>query len=129
MIAHTNEAFDRQKWIMDGGANAHITNELANMQIQNLFENNTMVIVWNGAGLAIENIDLAFLTFPQSISNNTFFLNNVLHCPQVVKRKLRHILETGLTLLEHSYLSNKYMPDAFLTAIYIIKKLPTPTLD
>jgi hypothetical protein len=46
----------------------------------------------------------------------------------VAERKLRHILETGLTMLAHSGLSNKYWVDSFLTAVYIINRLPTPVL-
>jgi hypothetical protein len=42
--------------------------------------------------------------------------------------KIRHILETGLTLLAHSHLSNKYWFDAFLTAVYVINRLPTLVL-
>jgi hypothetical protein len=47
----------------------------------------------------------------------------------LAERKLRHILETGLTLLAHSRLSNKYWVDAFLTSVYIINRLPTPILN
>jgi len=47
----------------------------------------------------------------------------------LAERKLRHILETGLTLLAHSHLSNRFWVDAFLTAVHIINRLPTPTLD
>jgi hypothetical protein len=47
----------------------------------------------------------------------------------LAERKLRHILETGLTLLAHSHLSNKYWVGAFLTAVYIINRFPTPTLQ
>ena len=47
----------------------------------------------------------------------------------LAERKLRHILETGLTLLAHSHLSNRYWVDVFLTAVYIINRLPTPILD
>jgi 2-polyprenyl-3-methyl-5-hydroxy-6-metoxy-1,4-benzoquinol methylase len=58
---------------------------------------------------------------------------NLAHIPHprmaFAERKLRHILETGLTLLAHSHLSNKYWIDAFLTAVYIINRLPTPTLQ
>ena len=45
------------------------------------------------------------------------------------KRKLRHILETSLTLLAHSHLSNKYWVDSFLTAVYVINRLPTSVLQ
>ena len=38
-------------------------------------------------------------------------------------------MDTGLALLAHSSLSLKYWVDAFLTAIYLINRLPTPTLS
>jgi hypothetical protein len=47
----------------------------------------------------------------------------------VAERKLRHILETGLTLLAHAHLSNQYLVDSFLTAVYTINRLPSPTLN
>jgi transposase InsO family protein len=46
----------------------------------------------------------------------------------ISEQKLSHILETSLTLLAHSHLSNRYRVDAFLTAVHIIIRLPTPTL-
>lgn len=46
----------------------------------------------------------------------------------LTKRKLRHILESGLTILAHSGLSNRYQVDAFLTFVYIINCLPTHVL-
>jgi hypothetical protein len=64
--------------------------------------------------------------------------NGIVHrksCPYtspqngLAERKLRHILETGLSLLAHCHLSNRYWVDAFLTSVYIINHLPTPTLD
>jgi hypothetical protein len=64
--------------------------------------------------------------------------NGILHrktCPHtsqqngIAERKLRHVLETGLTLLAHSGLSNKFWVDAFLTSIYVINRLPTPVLN
>lgn len=63
--------------------------------------------------------------------------NGIIHrkfCPYtsqqngLAERKLRNILETGLTLLAHSQLSHKFWVDAFLTAMHIINRLPTPTL-
>lgn len=60
--------------------------------------------------------------------------NGIVHrksCPYtspqngLAKRKLRHILETGLTLLAHSHLSNRYWVDSFLTVVYDINRLPT----
>jgi hypothetical protein len=69
---------------------------------------------------------------------NFLIQNGILHrksCPYtsqqngLAERKLRHILETGLTLLAHSGLSNKFWVDAFLTSVYIINRLPTPVLN
>lgn len=46
----------------------------------------------------------------------------------IAEHKHRHITETGLSLLAQSHLSNKYWVDAFLTAIYLINRMPTPVL-
>jgi hypothetical protein len=69
----------------------------------------------------------------------TFLANNgIVHrisCPYtseqngIAERKHRHVVESGLALLAHSHLPNKYWVDAFLTAIYLINRLPTPTLN
>jgi hypothetical protein len=45
-----------------------------------------------------------------------------------VERKHRHIVETGLTLLSHAQMPLKFWDHAFLTATYLINRLPTPTL-
>ena len=64
--------------------------------------------------------------------------NGIVHrksCPYtsqhngLAERKLRHTLETSLTLLAHSHLSNKYWVDAFLIAVYVINGLPTLALQ
>jgi transposase InsO family protein len=47
----------------------------------------------------------------------------------IAERKLRHILKTGLTLLAHAHLSNKYWVDSFITAVYTINRLPTHVLN
>ncbi|MDV3143313.1 MAG: DDE-type integrase/transposase/recombinase [Sweet potato little leaf phytoplasma] len=46
----------------------------------------------------------------------------------VVERKHRHIVEMGLTLLAHASMPLAYWWDAFSSAVYIINRLPTPTL-
>jgi hypothetical protein len=38
MVAHTNSAYEEQQWLADSGANAHITNQLENLQIQQPFQ-------------------------------------------------------------------------------------------
>ena len=45
------------------------------------------------------------------------------------ERKHRHIVETGLSLLHHSFVPYIYWPSAFETAFYVINCLPTPLLE
>ncbi|RVW88563.1 Retrovirus-related Pol polyprotein from transposon RE1 [Vitis vinifera] len=45
------------------------------------------------------------------------------------ERRHRHIVETGLTLLSHASLPNTFWPHAFATAVYLINRLPTTTLN
>jgi hypothetical protein len=46
----------------------------------------------------------------------------------IAERKRRHIVETELSLHAHSHLPSTYWVEAFSTAIYLINRLPTPTL-
>lgn len=41
------------------------------------------------------------------------------------ERKHRHIVETGLTLLFNAHMPTQYYVEAFLTATYLIKRMPT----
>lgn len=45
-----------------------------------------------------------------------------------VERKHRHVVEVGLTLLAQANLPLTYWWEAFQTAVYLINRLPTPTL-
>jgi len=45
------------------------------------------------------------------------------------ERKHRHITETGLTILFHSYVPLRFWVDAFSTITFIINRLPTLTFD
>jgi len=67
-----------------------------------------------------------------------FTQNGILHrltCPNtsqqngIAERKHRHVIEIGLTLLAQSVLSPKFWVDAFLTAIFLINRLPSPVLQ
>jgi hypothetical protein len=46
-----------------------------------------------------------------------------------VERKHRHIVETGLALLAHASMPIKFWDEAFLTATYLINRLPTRVID
>jgi hypothetical protein len=43
--------------------------------------------------------------------------------------KHRHIVETGLALLAHAHIPLKFWDEAFLTATYLINRLPTRVVD
>lgn len=45
------------------------------------------------------------------------------------ERKHRHIVEVGLALLANASMPLKFWDEAFLTAVYLINRLPTKTID
>ena len=45
------------------------------------------------------------------------------------ERKHRHIVETGLSLLAHASMPIKFWDEAFVTAAYLINRLPTRVID
>ena len=51
------------------------------------------------------------------------------HQNGVVERKHRHIIELGLTLLNHASLPLKFQDFAFTIVVYNINRLPTTSLD
>lgn len=78
MVAHTNAAYEEQNWLADNGANAHFTNELENLQIQQPFQHNDDVTVRNRTPLAIENTGSSHIHTP----NSSFKLTSIFYCPQ-----------------------------------------------
>ena len=56
------------------------------------------------------------------------------HCPHIhhqngrIKRKHMHIIDIGLALIAQAYLPLPFWWDAFHTAVFLINRLPTPTL-
>jgi histone deacetylase 1/2 len=47
----------------------------------------------------------------------------------IAERKHRHIVETGLALLAHSSLPVRFWDEAFLTACYLINRMPSQVLQ
>lgn len=45
------------------------------------------------------------------------------------ERKHRHIVEVGLTLLAHSSMPLKFWDEAFLTAVFLINRLPSRVIN
>lgn len=62
---------------------------------------------------------ISYLTSPSHTSNHNRYS----------ERRLRHILETCLSLLSHAFIPLSYWLYAFSTAVYLINRLPTPTLQ
>jgi hypothetical protein len=78
MVSQSNSAYEEQQWLADSGANAHITNQLENLQIKEPFQQTEEVAVGNGGGLAVENTSSTSFHSHQS----NFYLKDILHCPQ-----------------------------------------------
>jgi hypothetical protein len=70
--------------------------------------------------------------FKQFLSQHGIF--HRMTCPHtsqqngIAERKHRHIMEMGLTLLAQSGLSPKHWVDSFMTAVFLINRLPSPVL-
>jgi hypothetical protein len=47
----------------------------------------------------------------------------------VAERKYRHVTETGLTLMFHAHVPVSLWVEAFSTAVFLINRLPSPSLD
>jgi histone deacetylase 1/2 len=72
-------------------------------------------------------------------SLNSFFkqivIAHLVSCPHahhqngVAERKHRHIVEVGLTLVAHASMPLKFRDGAFLTAVFLINRLPTKVLN
>jgi histone deacetylase 1/2 len=45
------------------------------------------------------------------------------------ERKHRHIMEVGISLLSHARMPLKFWDEAFLTAMFLLNRLPTRVLD
>jgi transposase InsO family protein len=121
--------FSRYTWIYPLYNKSEVFDSFVKFKllVENQFSSKIKQLQSDGGGEYTSNHFQSFLT-----------KKGILHrksCPHtsqqngLAERKLRHILETSLTLLAHSHLSNKYWVDAFLTAIHVINRLPTPTLQ
>jgi histidinol-phosphate/aromatic aminotransferase/cobyric acid decarboxylase-like protein len=62
MVAHS--AYGDQEWYADSAANAHITHDLNNLQVQQPFPSTENIAVGNGSTLVIANSGSTTLTSP-----------------------------------------------------------------
>jgi len=94
--------------------------------VENLISKKIKAFQSNGGG------DFTSNQFKEFLSTNGII--HRIFCPYtaqqngLAKRKQRHIVETGLTLLAQSKLSLKHWVDACNTTVYLINRLPTLVL-
>jgi transposase InsO family protein len=94
--------------------------------VENLFSSKIKQLQTNNGG------EYTSALFKQFLAQHGIF--HKLTCPYtsqqngIAERKHRHIMEMRLTLLAQSGLSPKYWVDSFLTAIFLINRLPSPIL-
>jgi hypothetical protein len=71
------------------------------------------------------------------LSKIFFQIHDISHCTSpphtaehngISERKHRHIVETGISLLTHTSLPQNFWSFAFFTAIYLINRMPSPSL-
>jgi len=79
MTAQTNEEFANQDWLVDSGANAHVTADSSLLTDPQPFDGSETVGVGNGTGLYVYNTSSLIVQSPNSASSK--LLSNILHCP------------------------------------------------
>jgi len=67
--------------------------------------------------------------FPNTWHISSYFPPHTPEHNGISERKHRHIVETGLSLLTHASLPQKFWSFAFSTAIYLINRMPSPSLE
>lgn len=93
--------------------------------VEKYFDTNIKTLYSDNGG---EYISLATFLATNGISHKT----TPPHTPEhngFSERRHLHIVETGLALLTHASLPTVYWPHAFATAVYLINRMPTPSLS
>ncbi|PKU84173.1 Retrovirus-related Pol polyprotein from transposon TNT 1-94 [Dendrobium catenatum] len=96
-------------------------------QIENLTSRKIKSIRTDGGGEYMSN------KFTQFLQTNG--ITHQISCPHtpeqngVAERKYRHIIETTRTILHRASLPYKFWPDAVLTSVYLINRMPASTTN
>jgi hypothetical protein len=77
MVTQSNGLCKEDDWLVDNGANNHITANLENLSIQQPYNGGEAVTVGNGGGLSITHTGFTSFHTPKS----TLYLKNILCCP------------------------------------------------
>ena len=93
--------------------------------VENYFNHKVVTLYYDNGGeyLGLKDylstVGISHLTSPpHTPEHNGYF-----------ERRHRHIVKIGLTLLSHASLPLTFWPHAFNTAVYLINRMPTPTLN
>lgn len=72
-------------WYFDSRATHHLTNDLNNMNISEPFVGNSKLMIRNGDGLCITDMENSVLKMRDFGNSITLKLNNMLFVPQITK--------------------------------------------
>jgi transposase InsO family protein len=121
------DAFTRYTWLfpISCKSDVYATFKQFQLHVERFFDSKIKIVQsdWGGEYRSLQK-------FLHSLG-----IQHRLSCPHThqqngaIERKHRHIVETGLALLTHAHLPLKHWDDAFLTACYLINRLPTPLLN
>ena len=94
------------------------------MLVENRFKSKVTTVYSDNGG---EYVGLRSYLAQHGIAHHT----SPPHTPEhngVSERKHMHIMETGLTLLQHAGIPNTYWSYSFAAAVYLINRMTTPVL-
>jgi hypothetical protein len=96
MVSQSTALHEEDEWLVDSGANNHLTADLNNLTLQQPYQGTETVVVGNGSGLQIQNTGSS--SFQTSNSKSIVHLNNILHCPQVFAKIINVILNSRILI-------------------------------
>lgn len=119
--------FTRYTWIYPLKQKSHAFDVFTTFKslVENRFQTRIRTLYTDNGG---EYIGLRNFLSSHGISHMT----SPPHTPEhngIAERRHRHIAETGLALLSHASMPKSYWTYAFGTTVYLINRMPTPTLD
>lgn len=119
-IAQTSGPSHSSEWFLDSGATHHVTHDLNNLSKYMPYEGFDALQIGDGTGMKICNIGSSSL----SISNCTFFLNDILHVPSFSK----NLLSLSKLLCDNSLLIEFYSTSCIIKERHTLRVLLQATI-
>ncbi len=121
------DAFTRYTWLFPiyRKSDVYATFKQFQLHVERLFDCKIKIVQsdWGGEYHSLQK-------FLQSLGiHHRLSCSHTRQQNSAIERKHRHIVETGLALLSHAHIPLKHWDDAFLTACYLINRLPTPLFN